>query len=83
MKRQRLGAIGALIFCPCHWIGGAVLLGGTAATAWLARHLTGVLVLLGVPFLISLWLLIRRVPAAACERCAPARAVADGADPGA
>jgi hypothetical protein len=72
VTRQRLGALGALIFCPCHWIGGAVLLGGTAATAWLARHLAGVLVLLGVPFLVSLWLLLRRMSPAECERCVQA-----------
>jgi mercuric ion transport protein len=71
MKRQTLGAIGALVTCPCHWIGIAVLLGGTAATAWLARYLPALLVVFGVPFLISLWFLFRREPSGACERCAP------------
>lgn len=71
MKRQTLGAIGALITCPCHWIGVAVLVGGSAATAWLARYLPALLVVLGVPFLISLWFLFRREPGAACARCAP------------
>ena len=56
---KTLGGIGAVLTCPCHAVPLVLLLAGTAGGATLARHLPVLLVVLGVVFLASLWLVLR------------------------
>lgn len=44
-----------------------LLLGGTAGSAWLARHLPALAVALGILFALSLWLLLRSEPGATAD----------------
>ena len=71
---KTLGGIGAVLTCPCHAVPLVLLLAGTAGGATLARHLPVLLVVLGVVFLASLWLMLRpdrpTGAAAACDTCA-------------
>lgn len=74
-RLRTLGGIGALLTCPCHVVPLLLVLGGTAAGAWLGRHLPVVTVALGMLFLLSLWLLLREGRSAdsdalACPTCA-------------
>ena len=64
---KTLGGIGAVLTCPCHAVPLVLLLGGTAASAWLARHLPAVVVALGILFALSLWLLLRREAGATAD----------------
>ena len=66
---KTLGGIGAVLTCPCHAVPLVLLLGGTAASAWLARHLPAVVVALGIHFALSLWLLLRREAGATAGAC--------------
>lgn len=64
--RRTVGAVGALLTCPCHAVPLALLFaGGTAGGAWMTRHLPVVLLILLALFLLSLWLLFRSEPGAA------------------
>lgn len=51
--------IGALLTCPCHVVPLLLLLGGTAGSVWIARHLPALMVASAIVFVISLWLLLR------------------------
>ena len=77
-KSQHIGALLAMLTCPCHAVPLLFILGGTATGAWLAQHFTALIGALGVVFLFSLWLLFwpawkrRNASCAACdaeERC--------------
>ena len=66
---KTLGGIGAVLTCPCHAVPLVLLLGGTAGSAWLARHLPALVVALGVLFALSLWLFLRREPRTTADAC--------------
>ena len=72
-KSQHLGAVLAMLTCPCHAVPLLFVLGGTAAGAWLAQHFTALIGVLAVVFLFSLWLLFwpawkrRKASCAACD----------------
>lgn len=72
--RRTVGGIGALLTCPCHAVPLLLLLGGTAGSAWLGRHLALLVVALGVVFLGSLWLLLsdKSQGVTACRTCGAA-----------
>ena len=55
---ETLGGIGAVLTCPCHAVPLVLLLGGTAGGAALARHVPVLLVVLGVVFVASPWLML-------------------------
>lgn len=56
-KSQHIGAILAMLTCPCHAVPLVFILGGTAAGAWLSAHFTALVGVLAAAFLVSLWLL--------------------------
>jgi hypothetical protein len=56
---KAVAGIGAFLTCPCHAVPLLLLLGGTAGSAWIARHLPALVIALGIVFLVSLWLLLR------------------------
>ena len=76
-KSQHIGALLAMLTCPCHAVPLLFLLGGTATGAWLARHFTALIGALAVVFLFSLWLLFwpawkrRNASCAACDAETP------------
>lgn len=57
---KTLGYIGALLTCPCHAALVVLLLGGTAAGAWLTANMWLVLLALTVAFAFFLWLALRK-----------------------
>lgn len=59
---KTLGGIGAVLTCPCHAVPLVLFLGGAAGSVWLTRHLSVLLLVLGLVFLLSLWLLLRPEP---------------------
>jgi hypothetical protein len=67
-RANRLGVWLAILTCPCHagWL--VALTAGTAAGASLAAWRGWLYALFGAAFVISLYLLFRRDPAA-CDRC--------------
>lgn len=75
-RSRRLAALGAILTCPCHAVGLMLLTGGTALGAFLFRHITVIVVVLGSLFLVSCWALWQtrdsRRAAAACDTCLPA-----------
>jgi len=55
--QRRLAALGAILTCPCHAVGLMFVMSGTALGAFLFRHLTVIMLVLGALFLFSCWLL--------------------------
>ena len=56
-SQRRLAALGAILTCPCHAVGLMFVMSGTALGAFLFRHLTVIMLVLGALFLLSCWLL--------------------------
>jgi MFS family permease len=67
-RRNRLGALLAILTCPCHVGVAAILLSGTAVGGWLAAGRSWLYLLFTLLFVTGLVLLFRRDPAD-CERC--------------
>jgi MFS family permease len=67
-RRNRLGALIAILTCPCHVGVAIILLSGTAVGGWLAAQRAWLYVLFTLLFVGGLVLLFRR-DAAACDRC--------------
>jgi hypothetical protein len=68
-RRNRGGALLAMLTCPCHGAAILFLTSGTAAGAALAAYSGWLYGALAAAFAAGLWLLFRRDPAA-CDRCA-------------
>jgi mercuric ion transport protein len=75
---KKLGYAGALLTCPCHAGFVLLLLGGTAAGAWLTAHMGLAIGVFAAAFAFFLWLAMRPeratangVDHAVCETCAP------------
>ena len=66
-RRNRLGALVAILTCPCHLGVAIVLLSGTAVGGWLASQRAWLYVLFTAAFATGLVVLFRRVPKT-CER---------------
>ena len=66
-RRNRLGALVAILTCPCHVGVAIILLSGTAVGGWLAAQRAWLYVLFTLLFVGGLVLLFRRD--AACDRC--------------
>lgn len=69
-RRNRLGALVAILTCPCHLGVTVALLSGTAVGGWLAAEQAWLYVLLTAAFVGGLVILFRR-DASACDRCRP------------
>jgi len=67
-RRNRLGALLAILTCPCHIGVAIILLSGTAVGGWLAAQRAWLYVLFTLLFVGGLVLLFRRGDAA-CDRC--------------
>jgi MFS family permease len=67
-RRNRLGALVAILTCPCHVGVAIILLSGTAVGGWLASQRAWLYVLFTLLFVGGLVLLFRRDDAA-CDRC--------------
>ena len=67
-RRNRTGALLAMLTCPCHGAAVLVLTSGTALGGSLAAHSGWLYGTLAAGFVAGLWLLFRRDPAA-CDRC--------------
>jgi MFS family permease len=67
-RRNRLGALVAILTCPCHVGVAIILLSGTAVGGWLAAERAWLYVLFTILFVGGLLLLFRRDPAD-CDRC--------------
>lgn len=67
-RRNRLGALLAILTCPCHVGVAAILLSGTAVGGWLAAERAWLYLLFTILFAAGLVLLFRRDPAD-CDRC--------------
>lgn len=67
-RRNRRGALIAMLTCPCHGAAVLILTSGTAFGGVLAAYSGWLYGALAVAFVTGLWLLFRRDPAA-CERC--------------
>jgi MFS family permease len=67
-RRNRLGALVAILTCPCHVGVAIILLSGTAVGGWLAAQRAWLYVLFTILFVGGLLLLFRRDPAD-CDRC--------------
>ena len=73
--RRTLGGIGAVLTCPCHAVPLVLLIGGTAGSAWLGRHLPLLVAAPVAGFGVSLWLLFTSAvadDAATCNTRSPA-----------
>ena len=66
--RNRLGALIAILTCPCHVGVAIILLSGTAVGGWLAARQEWLYVLFALAFAGGLVVLFRRDPNA-CDRC--------------
>jgi MFS family permease len=69
-RRNRLGALVAILTCPCHLGVGIILLSGTALGGWLAAQSAWLYVLFTAAFVGGLVVLFRR-DASDCDRCRP------------
>lgn len=69
-RRNRLGAIIAMLTCPCHVGVAAILLSGTAVGGWLAAERAWLYALFAVLFAIGLAIFFRP-DREACDRCEP------------
>jgi hypothetical protein len=67
-RRNRAGALLAILTCPCHVGVATILLGGTAVGGWLAAQQAWLYLLFAVLFVGGLALLFRR-DATGCDRC--------------
>ena len=67
-RRNRIGALVAILTCPCHVGVAIILLSGTAVGGWLATQRAWLYILFTVLFAGGLVLLFRRDPAD-CDRC--------------
>jgi hypothetical protein len=67
-RRNRLGALLAILTCPCHVGVAIILLSGTAVGGWLVAQRAWLYVLFTLLFVGGLVLLFRRDDAA-CDRC--------------
>jgi mercuric ion transport protein len=67
-RRNHLGALVAILTCPCHVGVAIILLSGTAVGGWLAAERAWLYVLFTILFVGGLLLLFRRDPAE-CDRC--------------
>ena len=61
-RRNRLGALVAILTCPCHVGVAIILLSGTAVGGWLASQRAWLYVLFTAAFVGGLVALFRRVP---------------------
>jgi hypothetical protein len=61
-RRNRVGALVALLTCPCHLGVAIILLSGTAVGAWLASQREWLYMLFTAAFATGLVTLFRRVP---------------------
>jgi len=77
-----LAAAGAILTCPCHAVGLMLLTSGSALGAFLFRHITVIVVVMGGLFVLSCWALWQtrdsRQAALACQTCAPGEDVDRG-----
>jgi len=69
-RRNHLGALIAMLTCPCHLGVLLALTSGTALGGWLATQRAWLYALLTVAFAAGLVALFRR-DRSACDRCAP------------
>ena len=67
-RSNRLGALVAILTCPCHVGVAIILLSGTAVGGWLASQRAWLYMLFTILFVVGLVLLFRRDPAH-CNRC--------------
>ena len=67
-RSNRLGALVAILTCPCHVGVAIILLSGTAVGGWLASQRAWLYMLFTILFVFGLVLLFRRDPAD-CNRC--------------
>ena len=67
-RSNRLGALVAILTCPCHVGVAIILLSGTAIGGWLASQRAWLYMLFTILFVVGLVLLFRRDPAD-CNRC--------------
>ena len=67
-RSNRLGALVAILTCPCHVGVAIILLSGTAVGGWLASQRAWLYTLFTILFVGGLVLLFRRDPAD-CNRC--------------
>lgn len=86
-RSRRLAALGAILTCPCHAVGLMFLTTGTALGAFLFRHITVIVLVLGSMFLLSCWLLWQtrdsRRAVIACHDCSPAEEIEPEQEPAA
>jgi cobalamin biosynthesis protein CobD/CbiB len=61
-RRNRVGALVALLTCPCHLGVAIILLSGTAVGGWLASQRAWLYMLFTAAFATGLVTLFRRVP---------------------
>jgi MFS family permease len=61
-RRNRVGAVVAILACPCHLGVAIILLSGTAVGGWLASQRAWLYVLLTAAFVGGLVALFRRAP---------------------
>ena len=67
-RSNRLGALVAILTCPCHVGVAIILLSGTAVGGWLASQRAWLYMLFTILFVVGLVLLFRR-DRADCNRC--------------
>jgi cytochrome c biogenesis protein CcdA len=69
-RRNRLGALLAVLTCPCHLGVAVVLLSGTAVGGWLAAQKAWLYLVFTAAFVTGLVVLFRRDPND-CDSCRP------------
>jgi hypothetical protein len=69
-RRNRLGALVAILTCPCHVGVAIILLSGTALGGWLAAQRLWLYAIFTAAFVGGLVLLFRP-DSSACDRCEP------------
>jgi MFS family permease len=69
-KRNRLGAVLAILTCPCHLGVAVALLSGTAVGGWLAAQQAWLYLLFTAAFVTGLVVLFRR-DSNHCDSCRP------------
>jgi hypothetical protein len=69
-RRNRQGALLAILTCPCHVGVASILLSGTAIGGWLVAQRAWLYVLFTTAFVVGLVLLFRP-DASDCDRCRP------------
>lgn len=61
-KRNKMGALLAILACPCHIVMLGFLLTGTAIGTWLLTVRAYLLLAFTLAFLFGLWLMVRPDP---------------------